>query len=93
MRAMIRPSSCPTLTIDVTNSLVAALARELARVGEGTPEEFWHEAEGLLEQMCMKSVAGPVSIERSWGHDSGEHAALKSEPGYWGRGHVPGPAI
>ena len=34
MRVMIRPSKIPTLTVDVTNSIVSALARELSRVQE-----------------------------------------------------------
>jgi hypothetical protein len=59
MRVMIRPSKIPTLTVDVTNSIVSARARELSRVQESDLEDSWREAEALLQELCTRCVAGP----------------------------------
>ncbi len=60
MRVLIRPHECPHLPVDVTSSLVAAIARELSRVSFNDDEQHWAEAELLLSQMIGQPIVGPV---------------------------------
>lgn len=91
MRVMIRPSEYPSLTVDVTNTLVAALAKELSRLEEGTPEALWREAEALLEQMCSRAVAGPIARRGERDDALLGRAGVEAPGGLWGRGRFPGP--
>lgn len=88
MRVMIRPSQIPTLTVDVTNSIVAALARELSRVQESDPEETWREAEALLQELCTRCVAGPCdpAARETLPHED----RFQTDPEGWGvKGRTP----
>lgn len=64
MRILVRPSGSPQLPIDVTNSIVAAVARELSRVQSGDEEHAWLEAELLVEAMVGRSMVGPCEPKK-----------------------------
>lgn len=64
MRVLVRPSGSPQLPIDVTNALVAAVARELARVQKADEDKTWLEAELLVESMVGRSMVGPCEPRR-----------------------------
>lgn len=64
MRILVRPSSSPQLPIDVTNSIVAAVARELSRVQGGDEEKAWLEAELLVEALVGRSMVGPCEPKK-----------------------------
>ncbi|MBM4108372.1 MAG: hypothetical protein FJ255_06095 [Phycisphaerae bacterium] len=55
MRLVIRPAAAPAAAIDVTNAVVAAIARELDRVHHGNDTLNWLEAEQIVTDLLRRA--------------------------------------
>lgn len=61
MRLVIRPAAAPAASIDVTNAVIAAIARELARVHQGNETLNWLEAEQIVTDL-LRAANGECEI-------------------------------
>jgi hypothetical protein len=55
MRLVIRPAAVPAAAIDVTNAVVAAIARELSRFHGGNETLNWLEAEQIVTDLLRRA--------------------------------------
>jgi hypothetical protein len=95
MRIMIRPSESPETPVDITNTLISAVARELSRVQGHDEERNWREATMLVEALVCRSLAGPFEPGLTHAPSSSLSTTRglrhEEEPVRIGRGRIPHP--
>jgi hypothetical protein len=65
MRLTIQPSAAPGATIDVTNAVVSAIAKELSRFHDGNDTLNWIEAEKIVQDLLSRARGHCAKPERS----------------------------
>lgn len=91
MRIIVHPSRAPDVALDITQALIATVARELSRVQGGPSEWNWDEASQLVEHMTSRNEFGPCEPRQrdAARREIMPEAHTEPRPVYFGRAHIP----